>query len=184
MPVSSAVASSEDSTGVEPLLAEWRGARRVRRIERHHLPRYQPSEEHPDTRQMLLDRWRHLAAEQLYIGCYMHRLDVAESVNPLSFAPKQECTSRPRVCRAGVLVADIDGEEFQEPPGGYFACPRDERRKLRPGRLLDDGQFIKRIMVFLWLSTSSLFPVGLEADNYEQSHRIDRPHSVARLKRG
>jgi hypothetical protein len=68
---------------------------------------------------MLLDRGRrHFPEELLDIGGHMHRLDQAERANPLPFALAQEIRSRPSVCCSRVLVADIDGEEFEEAPRG------------------------------------------------------------------
>ena len=87
-------------------------------------------EQHPDTSQMLLDRGsRPLTLQLLDVGRDVHRLDAPEFANPPPFAPAQEGRRRrPRIRRPRVLVADVDGEEFEEAPRGFFPGPGNERR--------------------------------------------------------
>src|ERR1039458_7609488 len=102
----------------------------VRWVRRHHLTRYQPVEQHPDTSQMLLDRGsRPLALQLLDVGRDVHRLDAPEFANPLPFAPAQEGRGRPRIRRPRVLVADVDGEEFEEAPRGPIPSLGNQRRQ-------------------------------------------------------
>src|ERR1035438_5465675 len=99
----------------------------VRGVRWHHLPGYEPVKQHPDAGQMLLDRGsRPLALQQFDIRGDMRRLDAPEFANPLPFAPAQEYSSGPRIGRPCVLVADIDGEEFEEAPRGPLPGPGDE----------------------------------------------------------
>jgi hypothetical protein len=55
-----------------------------------------------------------LAPQQFDIRGHMHRLDAPEFANPLPFALPEESASGPCLRRPRVLVADIDGEEFEE----------------------------------------------------------------------
>lgn len=70
---SMARASLGTSTGVLPLRAECRGPRTEPAGFTEHLPHDQPVKEHPQRRQVLLDRRRRESALQLrYIGSNMH----------------------------------------------------------------------------------------------------------------
>src|ERR1017187_597444 len=111
----------------------------VRRIRRHDLSYYQPVEKHADGGQMLLDRGsRPLTVQLLDIGRNMHRLHPPQFANSLPFAPAQEISGGPRIRRPRVFVTDVDGEEFEEAKRGTLPCPRDERRKVRSSRLIND----------------------------------------------
>jgi hypothetical protein len=57
------------------------------------------------------------------IGSDMDRLDFAQGGDSLLFAPVQEFGGA-AVSRAGVRVANIDGEEFEEASPGSLARPR------------------------------------------------------------
>ena len=107
----------------------------MRRIGSDDLARHQPVKQHADAGQVLLDgRSRAHLAQLLDVPDHMHRLHVLDARDAFVLAPAQERARRLPIRRPGVLVADIHGEEFQETPGGSFACLRDERRKLRARR--------------------------------------------------
>jgi hypothetical protein len=127
---SSALASSEDSTGVTPLLTEKRGPRdRVRRIRRHYLPGNQPVTEHSNASQVLLDRGsRQPALQLLDVGCHVHGQHFGKAGDALPLVPAQEGPRSPPVSGPRVRVADVDGEELDEPPRGSRPCPGRPRR--------------------------------------------------------
>ena len=53
----------------------------------------------------------------------MHRLDLFQFEDSMSFAPAEEGRRGPIVGRPRVRVADVDGKELQEPPGSAIPCP-------------------------------------------------------------
>jgi hypothetical protein len=55
----------------------------------------------------------------------MHRLHVLDACDAPALALAQERTRRLPVGRAGVFVAHIDGEEFEEAQRGFFPGVRD-----------------------------------------------------------
>jgi hypothetical protein len=85
---SSAVGSSQDSTGVTPLLTECRGPPHgMREVDRHQIVGDQPVEEHANAGEMLVDRGRLNARAQLLdILSNVHWLDLIkrrdDPVNP------------------------------------------------------------------------------------------------------
>src|SRR5271166_6370094 len=90
---------------------------------------------------MLLDRGSPpLPLQSLDIRRHMHRLHVFEAANSLPFAPAEEGAGSPPVSGASVGVADVDGEELDEAPGGALACPGDERWKRRPRRVSNGSE--------------------------------------------
>ncbi len=50
----------------------------------------------------------------------------------------QKGTGDAAVSRPGIGVADMDGKEFEEAPGGLLPCPRDERGKFRSDTMRND----------------------------------------------
>jgi hypothetical protein len=108
------------------------------RVRRQHLARYQPIKQHADTGQMLLNGGRFACRQHLLdIARHMHGPHVFDAHDAPALAPAQEGDGRLAVGRAGVLVADIDGEEFEEAPGGPFPCPLNQRRQLGRCRVKD-----------------------------------------------
>jgi len=96
-----------------------RPAHGMRRVKRQHLARHQPIKQHPDTGEMLLNGRRFAGGLQLFdIACHMHRPHVLDAHDAPALAPAQERAGRLPVGRTGVLIADVDGEEFEEAPGG------------------------------------------------------------------
>ncbi|MGB9203048.1 MAG: hypothetical protein WCB94_03630 [Terriglobales bacterium] len=51
----------------------------------------------------------------------MHRLDGIKPVKPPPLAPAEELRDRPDVGRSCIGIADIGGEELDEPLGGVLA---------------------------------------------------------------
>jgi hypothetical protein len=110
-----------------------RPAHGMRRIRRHDLAGHQPVEQHTDAGQMLLHRRRGaFTAQLLDIGGDIHRLHVAQLLDAAIFAPAQEGPSFARVGFTCVRIADIDGEEFEEPAHGGLACSFDKYGERRP----------------------------------------------------
>ncbi len=68
-------------------------------------------------------------AELLDIGRDVDGLDHGEASQPVSLAPGEEVTDRPAISLAGVGVADMGGEEFQEPSRGRLSLLGDDRRQ-------------------------------------------------------
>jgi hypothetical protein len=64
------------------------------------------------------------------IGGNDGRVDLLELVYPPGVAPPKELTDAAAVGPAGVRVADVGGEEFDEAPRGAIAGASDERRTL------------------------------------------------------
>jgi hypothetical protein len=52
------------------------------------------------------------------VSGHMDRLRLMQPGNPLPFAPAQEQSGSASVGRAGVAVADVDGEELEEAQRG------------------------------------------------------------------
>jgi uncharacterized protein (DUF433 family) len=103
----------------------------VSRVGRHHLPDHKPVEQHSDTGQMLLDRGNSaLVLQQLDICGHMHRLNAPEFAKPLPFAPAHKLPGSPAYAARVFLLRMLNGEEFEEAPGGPFPCPGDERRQV------------------------------------------------------
>jgi hypothetical protein len=98
----------------------------MRRIGRHHLAGHQPVKQHADAGEVLLYR-AHLA-QFLDVSGHMHRLYVLNARDASVLAPSQEGTGGTAISGAGVRVADVDGEELQEAPGGLFSRRADQRR--------------------------------------------------------
>ena len=89
----------------------------------------QPVEQHADGGEVLLDgRLLEVLAERLDVGRDMHRLDVGELAELVALAPGEEAPAGVEVGRAGVLVVDRDGEEFQEAARRRVAGVGDDRR--------------------------------------------------------
>ena len=64
---------------------------------------------------MLLDRGRrHFVGEVFNVGGDVDRPNAHERVNSLPFAPSQKQGGGMSVGRPRVLVANVDGEEFEE----------------------------------------------------------------------
>ncbi len=60
----------------------------------------------------------------------MHRLHVLDARDAPALAPAQKRARYLSIGLVGVLVADIDGEEFEEAPRGPLSSPANESRKL------------------------------------------------------
>jgi len=58
----------------------------------------------------------------------VHRLDVGELANAVLLDPCEEGAHGPVIGHTGVLVADLRGEEFQEPARGMVAGIGDRSR--------------------------------------------------------
>ena len=87
---------------------------------------------------MLLNGGRFACRLQLLdIARHMHGPHVLDAHEAPGLAPAQEGGGRLPVGRAGVLVADIDREEFNEAPRGPLPCPLNQRRQLGRCRVKD-----------------------------------------------
>ena len=96
-------------------------------IYRQDLADHQPVEQHADGGQPLLDgRRRKLASEVLDPGGDVHRFDVKQTKAGL-VAPIEEFTCGAVIGFAGVRVADVGGEEFDEAAAGMRAARGDHR---------------------------------------------------------
>jgi hypothetical protein len=92
------------------------------------LARDQPVEEGADGGEVLLDRGVGQALlEPLDIAGDVDRLDVLER-QAVVLAPAKELGDGLGIGGPGVLVADVGGEEFEEPPGVVVAEVGDEGR--------------------------------------------------------
>ncbi len=104
-------------------------------VRRHDLTDDQPVEQHPDRRQVLLDRGSLVgAAEQFDVGRDVVRAHRAERGDLLRVEPGEERARGDRVGGAGVRIADVRGEEIQEPQRGGFTLRRDQSRNQPAGR--------------------------------------------------
>jgi hypothetical protein len=104
MPVSRAVASSEDSTGVTPFVTEWRGPRReCAGFVGITCPDHEPvkqSNNNPDTGQMLLySGSRPLAPQKFDIRGHVHRLNAPERLNPCPHQLRKAVAARAYAAR-------------------------------------------------------------------------------------
>jgi hypothetical protein len=89
----------------------------------------QPVEQRADGRQMLLDRrFLEIPAKRLDIGRHVQRLDVGKLADAAVLATGEEPPDGMQIGRAGVLVADSGGEEFQELARRLVAGVGDDRR--------------------------------------------------------
>jgi hypothetical protein len=74
----------------------------------------------------------------------MNRPHLIEAADLACFAPVEKLDSGAVVSRAGVRIADVDGEEFKEASLSAFPCPGDDRRqriiRLALGRWLAAGR--------------------------------------------
>jgi len=78
---------------------------------------------------VLLDRrLLEIRPKRLNIGGDVQRLDVGELADAVVLAPGEEPAGGMQVGRAGVLVADVGGKEFQEAAGSLVAAVGDDRR--------------------------------------------------------
>ena len=106
-----------------------RAAHRMGRIGGDDLAGDQPVEQHADGGQVLLDgRLLEILAQRLDIGGDMQRLDIGDLADLVLVAPGEEPAAGPVIGRAGVLVADGRGEEFEEAARGVVAGGGDRRR--------------------------------------------------------
>ncbi len=98
------------------------------------LADHQPVEQHADGGQPLLDgRRRKPASEALDPGGDVHGLDVEQTKAGL-VAPVEEFAGGAVIGFAGVRVADVGGEEFDEAAAGVRAARGDHRRHGGVGR--------------------------------------------------
>ncbi len=111
----------------------FRAAHRVRRVHLEDVAGHQPVEQHPQRRQMLLDRRRREAALQILDeGGDVERLDVGELGQAVRLAPGGEAARRVQIGPAGVVIVDLRGEELEH------ALRRLRRRRPQCGR--DQGR--------------------------------------------
>lgn len=104
------------------------------RIEPHDLANDEPIEEHPDSGKVLLHRLRR-SGVLLDVSRNMHGLDCLQYEPPL-LTPMHKVPHGAAVGLAGVLVSDVNGEEFEEPLGRLFPLLGDDNRN-RCGRWVD-----------------------------------------------
>jgi hypothetical protein len=88
---------------------------------------------------LLHGRRRANRAKFLDLGGYMHRLHVLDARDAFIRAPAQQGASGLGVSRAGVFVADIDREEFEEAPSGLFPGTGNEHGQRRFRAMHYDG---------------------------------------------
>ena len=135
-----------------------RAADRMRRIGGDDLADDQPVEQHADGGEVLLDRrLLEILAERLDIGGDVQRLDVGELADPVMVAPGEEPPAGMVIGRAGVLVADGGGEEFQEAARGVVAGVGDDYGNddfTRNGRCMPRSHFRERRAHFVSRSRS------------------------------
>ncbi len=98
-----------------PLLTTWRGPRtEPGGVEGEDLAGHPPVEEHPESREVLLDaRRRERAREFLYMGGDDHGLDTIQGDAP-ALAPCGEPARGREIGETGVRVPDVGGEELPE----------------------------------------------------------------------
>ena len=98
------------------------------RVRGDDLANDKPVKEHPDGREVLLDRRGLVALAQLFdVGRDVVAPDVLQG-EPAGLAPDEEPTGVPVVGGPRVLVPDVVGEEGEEPLGGFRAVGGDHRR--------------------------------------------------------
>ena len=84
---------------------------------------------------MLFDgRSRTHAAQFLDIARHMRRLHVLNARDVSAFAPAQKRPRRLPIGRAGVFVADVDGEELREASGGFLFGSGNQASEVRERR--------------------------------------------------
>jgi hypothetical protein len=94
-----------------------------------------------DRREMLLDRRRAVAARQrLDIGRDMVCADRAKLGDAVHREPVEEAAHGDAIGGARVRVADVRGEEIDEPQRRAVTGGGDHRRHRHPGCRLDDGE--------------------------------------------
>jgi hypothetical protein len=91
------------------------------------LADYQPIEKHPNGGQMLFYR-RRRPLVLLNISRDQRRPEIGKLEVP-RFTPNEKFRDGENVRGAGVFVADVGGEEFNEAPSGLLAGTRNSRRK-------------------------------------------------------
>ena len=116
-------------------------AHRGGRVLLDHLADDQPIEQHADRGQVLLDGRRLIAARQdLDIGRDVVGADRAELADVVLVEPGEEAAHGDGIGRARVRVADVGGEEVDEPQRGALAGGGDHRRhQHRAGCRFEDG---------------------------------------------
>ncbi len=102
------------------------------RVHREELAEDHPIEEHPDGRQMLLDRGPGAdPARVLHPSRHMDGLHPGELFHPVLPAPSRELADGTVVGAPGIRVGDLGGEELPEAPGGGVAPEKEDRRRGR-----------------------------------------------------
>ena len=124
----------------------------VRRVDGEDLADDQPVEQHADRGEVLLDgRLGGRGLQRLDIGGDVDRLDVDELDDAVLLEPGEEMAGGPVIGHPGVLVADVGGEEFEEPARRMIAGIGDrrrhgeraaQRRRLDRRRGLDDRRHV------------------------------------------
>ena len=103
---------------------------RAGRIEGHHLADYEPVEQHPDGRQVLLDGRRCVDRRQLLdVRGNQHRLDLLEH-QALDLAPIGKPVGGRQVRHARVRVSDVGSEKFPKPSFGFVGAREQHRGEL------------------------------------------------------
>ena len=113
---------------------------RAGRVEGHDLANHEPVEQHPDGRQVLLDRRRRVdLGELLDVRGHHHRLDLLKR-QALGLAPIGKPVGGRQVRQARVRVSDGGGEKFPKPSFGFVGAR--EQHRGDPAR--DPGGYHRR----------------------------------------
>jgi hypothetical protein len=133
IPSNSAVASSEETTGVTPLLTEWRGPRtECAGFDGITWPATNQSNNIRMQARCCLTEGAFMLAELLDIRCDVERLDLIERADSTHIAPMQKRGGSAPVCGARVRITDVDGEEIEEVLFGALPRRSDDRGKPLP----------------------------------------------------
>ena len=86
------------------------------RIDCQDLADDEPIKQHADGREVLFDgRLGGRRLKPLDVGGDVHGLDIGELADPMLLDPGEEGARSPIIGHARVLIADLGGEEFEEP---------------------------------------------------------------------
>jgi hypothetical protein len=97
----------------------FRSPHRRRGVRRHDLPDDKPIEQHPNSREVLLDRrLREPSSQLLYISGHMEGLYIDDLMEALERAPAGKFPDRMQISAPSIHVPDIGREVLDEPFGG------------------------------------------------------------------